>query len=128
MSLQNEDSIHRLEGAWQDAMCNTDTPSKGTQIVTALEQMRRLSVTITREQKRSARSAYKDQFRALVEAESALQSDWSDLQAWDNLNTAQSALEELRLSKLEATKNKSAAQWIRVGDRCSREFFKDKRK
>lgn len=55
--------------------------------------------------------------------EAALQVDWSDLEAWDKLNAAQAALEELRMGKLEVLKNATVARWIQVGDRCSKEFF-----
>jgi hypothetical protein len=46
-----------------------------------------------------------------------------DNPAWEWLNAAQAKLKEIRMKKLEATKNATAAKWYTVGDKYSREFF-----
>lgn len=73
-----------------------------------------LNVTIAHEKKRNARITYSDQVKEVEVAEAGIQADWTDLMAWDRLNKAQAMLEELRLAKLEATKNKTPALWTRV--------------
>lgn len=85
-------------------MGHKDNCSEGMRVITALEQIRRVNVTLTREKKRNARATYSDQFREIEEAEVAIQGDWTDLSAWERLNDAQAASEELRLAKLEMTR------------------------
>jgi hypothetical protein len=57
------------------------------------------------------------------EAESKLQANWNDLQAWDKINEAQQKLEEVRMDKLEGQKMKAGATWVHMGDKCTKEFF-----
>ncbi|KAG0623633.1 hypothetical protein M758_3G189600 [Ceratodon purpureus] len=121
--ISNENAMDRFVLAWKDAMNSPSNYCKGTRISVLFEQTRRLSTNISADQKDHARRTYKDQFSEVVQAEEALQRDWTDLDAWENLNSAQAALEEIRLKKLEASKNATAARWIQVGDRCSKEFF-----
>lgn len=121
--LFDDDAIRRLEGAWKDAMGDKGDFLKCTRVVTALEQIRRFNVTISKERKRNARDNYKEQLREVEEAEVSLHLDWSDLGTWERLNDAQAALEEVPQSKLEETKKKTTAHWTGVCDKCNRDFF-----
>lgn len=121
--IQDSDAAHSFERSWVDAMQHQGDFSKCTRILTAMEQIRRLSGTISSDRKRKAKTTYNEQFLEVRSAELKLQEDWTDLSAWEQLNAAQAKLEDIRQSKLEATKNANAARWCRVGDRCSKEFF-----
>lgn len=49
--LQDDEAVQCFEGAWTDALGHHEEPSLGSRIVTALEQIRRVSVTISKEKK-----------------------------------------------------------------------------
>ena len=95
----------------------------GRRVAAALEQVKKLSDSIVTTRKRSRKEEYERQFEAIREAELAIQADWTDTGAWADLNRAQAILEGFRMEKLEASKNATAAKWVTVGDRCSKEFF-----
>lgn len=52
-----------------------------------------------------------------------LQQNWDSHHIRLKLDQAQTALQILRLDKLEKFQHKMASQWVRTGDRCSKEFF-----
>lgn len=106
-----------------DAMSHRGEYSVSHCVVTALEQIRRVSINITADRKRAARQAHQSQFEQIKYAEEALHQDWTDLDAWDRLNDARAILEESRMEKLDKVRNSNAARWITVGDRCSKDFF-----
>lgn len=124
MLIHDISSQDRFTDAWQNAMSWPKELSKGQRVVTALEHIRKINETISQDNKKKARQLYKEQFRDVNEAETKLQEDWSNLEAWDQLNATHAKLEQLRMNKLEKTKNEVAAKWMNVGDRCSCEFFK----
>lgn len=93
-SLISDDAAQkRFEASWKDAVSFPGPYTKNGRMVTALEQIRRLSNNISREKKRSVKVDYKRQFHKIQDAEAALQSDLGDLYAWDHLNNAQALLE-----------------------------------
>lgn len=123
-SLTSLESAHeRFTMAWTSAMKEPGEYSKATRIVTAFEHFRRVSESISKEQKRAFRDSYDLQFKEINEAESALGENWHDLDAWQKLNSAQESLEAIRQLKLERRQNSLSAHWCTVGDRCSKEFF-----
>lgn len=77
--LFDDEAFNQFEGAWRDAMGHEGLYSKGTRVITTLEQIRRLNVTILKEKKRNAMDTYKNQFMEIEEAKASLELDWSDL-------------------------------------------------
>lgn len=118
-----ETAQERFKLAWSSAMEEPGAHSKATRIVTAFEHLRRVSVSISKEQKRAFRDSYDMQFKEINEAETALEANWHDLDVWQKLNSAQASLEAIRQLKLERRQNALSAHWCTVGDRCSKEFF-----
>ena len=119
----NPRALEAFTQSWKLAMTESGPESKGRRIETALEQIRKLSTFITQAQKAKNKATYRAQFEATASAEAALATNWDDLEAWSRLNEAQAELESIRLSKLEYSRNKLAARWCMVGDRCSKDFF-----
>lgn len=84
----NEEAMDKFSTAWKDAIQFPGEHSMGTRVTVALEQVRRVSDQISKENKRKARALYTDQFKEVQEAEDQLQLDWSNLDAWSKLNAA----------------------------------------
>lgn len=86
------------------------------------------AIKLYSDQKLAARKAqrketYEAQFAPIFEAELALQSDWNNQLARDQLNEAQIALHIIRQQQLEAKHDRNMSEWTRIADRCNREFF-----
>lgn len=67
--------------ACKDAMNNTDLKTPGEWIAMALQQIRRVSITLKKERKRQGRTLYTSQFLAIEEVERRLKRDCTDLEA-----------------------------------------------
>jgi hypothetical protein len=110
-------------GAWNKAVQANSTQSKGEQVVQGLKALRGENIKITTRLRKADRAVYQAQYSGVREVEARLERDWNDLQAWEQLNEAQSKLEEIRMDKLERKKMQTGATWARMGDKCTRKFF-----
>ena len=67
---------------------------------------------------------YLSQFEDIIAAEEELQFNWGSREARDKLSDAQAILHEVRQQKFQFQESAILSKWARVGDRCTKEFFK----
>lgn len=99
--LKKEDTKEALIQAWDSKVQNHLEDTKAEQTVQGLKALMQENVRITRQEKKAGRAMYQSQFSEVKEAEAKLKTDWYDLDAWAQLNSAQQNLEEVRMDKLE---------------------------
>lgn len=75
-ALIDDEKAHiRFVSAWRDALSHKGEYSMSQCLVTALEQIRRVSQNITSDRKRAARLTHQSQFEQIIAAEEALDRD-----------------------------------------------------
>jgi len=117
--LKNPSSHNKLIECWKRRIADPTIPDKTKRLIATLADIKKGSDRITTRQKKEGRQAYEAQFLEVREAESALERNWYDLEAWDRLNLAQQNLEEVRMERLDRKRFAARANWARMGDRCS---------
>ena len=71
-------------------MNHKEEVTKGVRVSTALENIRLVSKTFSKDRRREAKAAYKSQFCEVDATEALLlQEDWSNLEGWECLNATQ---------------------------------------
>lgn len=98
------------------------TYSKGVQVTTSLEYIRRVGESIIQDRKSEYKEAFHQQFVAISAVQAALEEGWYDLGACNPLNEAQADIENICLYKLEAFRNQMAKKLCLVRDWSSKEF------
>lgn len=101
MLIQDITSQDRFTDAWQNAMAWPEDLPKGQRVATTLEHIHKLSEFISQDNKKKSKQLYMEQFQEIEQAEATLQEDWNNLDAWEQLNSAQAKLELQRMNKLE---------------------------
>ncbi|KAG0595816.1 hypothetical protein M758_UG200300 [Ceratodon purpureus] len=121
--LKMTSTLDELSQCWTSTMEDNGHLQPGEKIVEALTAVKKKSDNISEKQRREGRKKYDEQFEEIKKAEAALQADWYDLDAWDQLNQAQATLEEVRMERLDRKQFSAGANWCKMGDRCTAEFF-----
>jgi hypothetical protein len=76
-------------------------------------------ILLLRISKQKANIIHEKQFANINVIEVVLMINWDNAQAWEKLNKAQEMLEEVRMEKLESTKNAIVVKLTTIGEKCS---------
>lgn len=110
-------------GAWQTSISTYQDESWPTKIRKAIQEVKISNDMLVKERNQSRKKQFQEQFREVKEAKMLLQNNWESLSIRLQLDQAQETLHTIRLDKLEKFQHKMASQWVRTGDRCTKEFF-----
>nr|PNR49656.1 hypothetical protein PHYPA_011552 [Physcomitrium patens] len=123
--LKIPESRTLLLQTWQQTIRKYSTQNRNNRVAAAIQAVKVVSdwETKTKRRKKDWSTEFENQFSAVYEAEITLQNQWNDAEARNKLDVAQSNLQRLRQGKMEKKYDHKLANWIRVGNRCSKEFF-----
>jgi hypothetical protein len=121
--LTTVDGKELLRSAWRQAIDEDPSQPIDDRIATAVRKVKEASDQETRRKKIDWEKDFADQFVEVYAAELDLQDHWNNQEIRKRLNEAQADLHEIRQSRLEKKYSKQAATWVRIGDRCNKQFF-----
>lgn len=93
-------------------------------MVNASHAIRLKSEELTKKQRKKWKETYLAQFEDIIAAETELQNCWGSNEIRDRLSGAQAILYEVRQQKFQFQESAILSKWARVGDKCTKEFFK----
>lgn len=109
---------------WKEAMSDETMATWNEKMVKANQAIITKSEELTKTQRKTWRETYQAQFADIIEAEAELQHNWGSKEARERLSEAQTQLHEVRQQKFQFQESAILSKWSRVGDRCTKEFFK----
>ena len=109
---------------WKEAMSDETMATWNEKMVKANQAIITKSEELTKTQRKTWRETYQAQFADIIEAEAELQHNWGSKEARERLSEAQTQLHEVRQQKFQFQESAILSKWSRVGDKCTKEFFK----
>jgi hypothetical protein len=125
----NRQLIHSAEGkglllaAWRAAITRDPESPISDRIALAVNMVKEASDAETKRKKINWEKEFEEQFKEVYAAELELQDHFNNQDIRNTLNEAQTALQQLRQARMEKKYNKHASLWVRIGDRCNKQFF-----
>lgn len=122
--LNLQEGYKQLQEAWTTGIEATAAGTWSSKVIAVIQSTTRCSDNMKKRAATAKKELYREQFKSLMAAEIALQQDWSDGQARQDLSRAQQALHQTRMEQQDKWKTKLDIKWNKVGDSCSNKKFR----